>query len=53
MQRPDRDEYINILRQNIGSYANQFNTVANSATLGLEYDTGSVMHYAGKVRSWK
>ena len=55
MQRWDRDDTINVLYDNIGSYRSQFNTISNSATLGLEYDTSSVMHYAGKdgARSYR
>ena len=48
MQRPDRDDHINILWHNIASYRSQFRIATGSSSLGLEYDTGSVMHYAGQ-----
>ena len=51
MQRWDRDEVINVLWDNIANYRSQFFTQSTS-DLGTEYDTSSVMHYAGKVSSF-
>ena len=48
MQRWDRDDTIDVRYENIGGYRSQFNKITDSATFGLPYDTGSVMHYSGK-----
>ena len=46
--RPDRDDYINVLYENIYDYFEpQFSKipVGESDTLGLGYDIQSIMHY--------
>ena len=45
--RPDRDDYVTIFKQNIvpGSYDANFELEADTLTLGVPYDYGSVMHY--------
>jgi len=45
--RPDRDQYVTILFQNIEDRrrVGNFQKNANSETLGSPYDYGSVMHY--------
>ncbi len=50
--RPDRDDYINVLYENIGSYQGQFikRTAGSIDSYGVPYDYASVMHYDSKVR---
>ncbi|XP_057665471.1 zinc metalloproteinase nas-14-like [Diorhabda carinulata] len=45
--RPDREEYINILTENIqNGYEDQFEILTEYDTLGLPYDFDSVLHYS-------
>ncbi len=48
-QRPDRDNYIEVMYDNIGYYAGQFTVKSNTVTLDVPYDYASVMHYAPYV----
>ncbi|XP_019631584.1 PREDICTED: uncharacterized protein LOC109475422 [Branchiostoma belcheri] len=45
-QRPDRDDYVTIYRENAESqHRHAFDKLSTSRTLGLSYDYGSIMHY--------
>ncbi|KAI8485972.1 hypothetical protein Bbelb_362930 [Branchiostoma belcheri] len=45
-QRPDRDDYVTIMLNNVDpDEQSNFDKKADSRTLGLPYDYGSVMHY--------
>uniref|UniRef100_A0A0N5A2X6 Metalloendopeptidase n=1 Tax=Parastrongyloides trichosuri TaxID=131310 RepID=A0A0N5A2X6_PARTI len=49
MSRPDRDEYIEVLSQNIFPFVmNNFKSdpVDKAETYGFKYDFGSIMHYS-------
>ncbi|XP_060534565.1 protein tolkin-like [Cylas formicarius] len=51
--RPDRDNYVRVIKDNIipGQESN-FNKMVDQVTsLGLEYDFGSIMHYARNTYS--
>ena len=48
-QRNDRDDHIEVLWDNLGSYVGQFYKHKSSVDLGVPYDLGSVMHYSPKV----
>ena len=44
--RPDRDEYVEIIWDNIRpEYQNQFDIAFGTNTYGVPYDPNSVMHY--------
>ena len=47
-QRSDRDDYIEVMWGNIGTFVGQF-YMHDSANFGLPYDYGSVMQYGSKV----
>ncbi|XP_071963186.1 uncharacterized protein [Antedon mediterranea] len=45
--RPDRDEFIDVITENIESgFQSQFDIVTTQSTLSVPYDLGSVMHYS-------
>ena len=48
-QRPDRDDYVKVIWQNIPeSLWSQFKVLEGSHTYGVPYDGKSVMHYTSK-----
>ena len=54
--RPDRDDYIKIIYNNVfmSEYYNfHKRTWAKMDNLGVPYDIGSLMHYSGEVRNIK
>nr|QTJ24581.1 astacin [Perinereis aibuhitensis] len=46
--RFDRDDYVDIVYENLGFYQGQFRRVDGTVSLGVPYDYGSVMHYSPK-----
>ncbi|KAJ8286326.1 hypothetical protein GJAV_G00037190 [Gymnothorax javanicus] len=50
--RIDRDDHVTIIRKNIIPEKKRNFAKVNGDTLGLPYDTGSIMHYGPRFFSW-
>jgi len=48
-QRPDRDQHIRVIYENLLAYHSQFTPRYNAKTLDVPYDASSVMHYGPRA----
>ncbi len=49
-QRSDRDNYVDVLYENLGFHSGQFVKFPTNS-YGVPYDYSSVLHYSGKVHA--